>query len=298
MKQIGIFVFAIMLIVPSVVLAQGESEYNSEQLAMRTELFNFLKQEGFMPDIDKDGDIHFKSEGDNFYVSVSKTDNNPMYVTFFKSFNYPEDYSLETILLANKELSLYKGIKIVCFKNSLRIGAELFVRSAEPLKHSFYKLKGIINQVEGDFVDECEKVGNTSMSTSSSASVSEIPFLVTQLEVANTESNGTIIQDYGATIWSYKTKYLKPRITIKPIRSSGTVDVYVKLYKNGVLSTGSSSPSGYSYAAKVNLNGQSSQVISLDGWGSSNSGHWVSGDYRFEIWYGNYCIGSKSFKVN
>lgn len=286
-----------LLIIPSVSLAQSDSEFNSEQLALRSELFNFLKEEGFMPELDSDRDIKFKSEGQSYYIRVSKTDDNPMFVSLFRQFGYPDEYPVETIMMATKSLSLYKGVKVVCFDNAFRIAAELFVRNAEPVKAAFYKLKGIIDSVKSDFLDECEKVGSLSSSFSSNA-ISDIPFIVTKLEVANTDENSNLIQGYGETIWDFNSKYLTPRITIKPFKSSGTYTIYVKLYGGGTLKTGTSSPAGYSYSSKVTISGNSSQVFTLSGWGSSTAGHWSMGEYRFEIWYGDYCIGSKTFYVN
>lgn len=264
MKRLIITLVLGLLILPSISFAQSDSGFNSEQLALRTDLFNFLKEEGFMPELDSDGDIKFKSEGQPYYISVSKTDENPMYVVLFRSFNNPDEYSAETIAMASTKLNFYKGVKVLCFDKSFRIGAELYVRNAEPVKSAFYKLKGIIDSVKSDFLDECKNVGSVS-SSSSSNSISEIPFIITKLEVANTDENSNIIQDYGETIWDYKTKYLTPRITVKPFKSTGTYTIYVKLYKDGSLRTGTSSPSGYSYSSKVTISGNSSQVFTLSG---------------------------------
>lgn len=235
-------------------------------------------------------------EGQPYYISVSKTDENPMYVVLFRQFSNPDEYSAETIAMASTKLNFYKGVKVLCFDKSFRIGAELYVRNAEPVKSAFYKLKGIIDSVKSDFLDECKNVGSVS-SSSSSNSISEIPFIITKLEVANTDENSNIIQDYGETIWDYKTQYLTPRITVKPFKSTGTYKIYVKLYKDGSLRTGTSSPSGYTYSSKVTISGNSSQVFTLPGWGSKSAGFWSMGEYRFEIWYGDYCIGSKTFNV-
>ena len=296
MKRFFITLVLVLLMLPFVSFAQNNSEFNSEQLALRSDLFNFLKEEGFVPELDSDGDIKFKSEGQIYYISVSKANDNPMYVVLYRSFNNPEDYSLETIVMATKKLNFYKAVKVLCYDNSFRIGAEMFVRSAEPVKDAFYKLKEIIDSVKSDFLDECKNVGNIS-SSSVLHTISEIPFIVTKLEVANTDENNKVIQDYGETIWDFKTKYLTPRITIKPFKSAGTYTVYVKLYKNGTLSTGTSSPAGYTYSSKVTVSGNSSQVFTLSGWGSKTAGNWSIGEYRFEIWYGDYCIGSKTFQV-
>lgn len=296
MKRLILTLLIGILISPTMSLAQNDSDFNSEQLALRTDLFNFLKEEGFMPELDSDGDIIFKSEGHPYYISVSKTDENPMYVAFYRLFNNPDEYSAETIAMASTKLNFYKGVKVLCFDKSFRIGAELYVRNAEPVKSTFYRLKAIIDLAKSDFLDECKNVGSVS-SPSSSNSISEIPFIITKLEVANTDENNKIIQDFGESIWDFKTKYLTPRITVKPFKSTGSYTIYVKLYKDGSLKTGTSSPSGYSYSSKVTISGNSSQVFTLSGWGSKTAGHWSTGEYRFEIWYDDYCIGSKTFKV-
>lgn len=294
MRRITITLIIGFFMLPIMLMAQTDSKLNAEQLALRTNLFDFLKEEGFMPEIDTDGDIKFKSEGQSYFIRVSDTDENPMYVVLFRQFNNPDDYSAETVVMATKKLNLYKGIKVLCFDNSFRIGAELFVRNAEPVKAAFYKLKDHLDSVKSEFLDACKEVGAVS---SSLQSITEIPFIITKVEVANTDENGNIIQGYGETIWGFKTKYLKPRITIKPIKSTGTYTVYVKMYKDGSLKTGSTSPKGYSYSNTVTLSDGSSQVSYLSGWGSETAGHWSTGEYRFEIWYNDYCLGSKTFNV-
>ena len=109
--------------------------------------------------------------------------------------------------------------------------------------------------------------------------------------------NMVVIQDKKIkTIWDFKTKYLKPRLSVKPFKS-GTYTVYVKMYKNGTLTTGSNSPTGYSYSDSVTISGTSQHTVYLDGWGSTTAGHWSAGNYRFEVWYDGYCIGSKDFRV-
>ena len=266
-------------------------DYSDEQLALRNEISIFLKEEGFMPEIDSDGDIKFKFEGRSYYVSISSVDENPMYVNLFIPFNNPDDYSADVVVLATKSLNYYKGVKVVCYDNSFKISAELYLRDADLFKESFYKLMSQIDNVCDDFMDECKNVGNAV------ASIAEIPFIITKMEVANVSNDGTIIQDYDKTIYDYKTQYLKPRITIKPYKTSGSYTVYVKLYKDNVLETNNSSPENYTYSTSVSINGSDSQVLHLSGYGSKKSGTWGIGTYRYEVWINDYCIGSKTFKV-
>lgn len=293
MKRVIIMLLLWVAFAPIALKGQDNTEFTNEQLALRNELFNFLKEEGFMPELNSDGDIRFKSEGQLYNFYISKSDKNPMYVALNKSYNNPDDYSVETIVMATKELNMYKGVKVICFDDSFSVRAELYVREAEPVKAVFYKLMDIIDSVVSDFLNECSNVG----SITSSTTISEIPFIVTKMDIANVEVDGNIIQDYGSTIYDYKTKYLKPKIKVKPYKSFGSYTVYVKFYKNGTLSTGSSSPKGYSYKETITLSGSELQEFTLSGWGSKTAGHWTAGEYRFEIWYGDYCIGSKSFTI-
>lgn len=297
MRYLIITLIAGLLVLPATSIAQDETGWDEEQLELRSDLFDFLKEEGFVPELDSDGDIKFKSEGQNYYISVSKTDDNPMYVSFFRIFNYPDEYSIETLVMATMELNRYKGVKVVCFESSFRIAAELFVRNAEPIKSAFYKLKNLIDSVKSDVLDECEKIGPVA-SSGSAISTFDIPFIITDMEVANVDYNGKIIQDYGSTIYDFKTKYLQPRITIRPIKKSGNYTVFVKLYKDNVLQRNTTtSPEDCTFSYTITINGSTSQIVELSGWGSNNAGQWPIGSYRFEIWYNNYCIGSKKFKV-
>ena len=296
MKRFFVLFILGVVLFPMMSFAQ-ENEYTPEQLALRSDIFNFVKQEGFVPEIDPYGDIKFKSEGDVYYIAVSYQDKSPMYVSFYRYFgSYPAEFSRDVVVMATGNLNLYKGIKIICFEDAYRIGADMYVNSAEPIKDAFYRVKSLIKHVESEFYAECANVGT--VGTMGGVTVNEIPFIITKLEVGNTDENQNVIQDFGSTIWDFKTKFLSPRITVKPYTNNGTYKLYVKLYKDGVLKAGSSSPEGYSYTADVTISGRSEQVFTLTGWGSSTAGYWQMGDYRFEIWYGDYCIGSKSFKVN
>ena len=63
-------------------------ELNLAQLRLRGDIKNFIQQEGYMPEIDEDGDIKFKKEGETFYVMVNSSDVSPMYVVLSKSFKF------------------------------------------------------------------------------------------------------------------------------------------------------------------------------------------------------------------
>ncbi len=122
------------------------------------------------------------------------------------------------------------------------------------------------------------------------------PFVIKSVEVRNIDYNGNAITDFGKTIYSYQTKYLQPKLNIT-VNTAGTYTVYTKLYRpNGSLSTGNSSPTGYSFSDTETLSSNTTWWR-LSGWGSNTAGHWSSGQYRWEFWYNGSKIGEKSFTI-
>lgn len=191
-----------------------------------------------------------------------------MFVSFFQEFGYPEEYSRETFLVATRELNFYKGVKVLCFDNAFRITAEMFVRNAEAVKTVFYRLREIIEDLRSDVLDECKKA---SLISSTNSSSSGLPFVVTDVEIANVDYDGNIIQGYGASIYEYATRYLKPRITVDVISGSGNkkYTLYAKLYKDGVLQRNSNvSPENYTFSNDVTI-----------GSDKKNRAFWLGGQY-------------------
>lgn len=274
------------------------ADLTPSQIKLRDEIQAFLKEEGFTPEIDSDGDIRFKKEGNIYYIKINPNDESPMYVSLFSQYIYSEKYDKDIVLLASEKLNKYKGVKVVCHENCFNIQGDMFVVSSEAFKFAFYKIISQIVNTEDDVLEECSNVSSGVTGGQMPSTLSNrIPFLITVMEVANTDKDGGIIQDYGKMIYDFKTQYLQPRITYTPFKSSGTYTVYIRLYKDGVLQAGQSSPKGYTYSHTITISRASNTTYTLPGWGSSTSGIWKEGEYRFEVWYENYCLGSKSFTI-
>lgn len=126
---------------------------------------------------------------------------------------------------------------------------------------------------------------------------SRFPLLINDVKIGNTYSGGNIETTFGGTIYSSQTMYLTPQISYTGMRT-GSINLKVKLFRpNGYLSTGTSSPSGYSFSSDVYVTSGESRTTSLSGWGNSEKGHWKSGNYRIEIWYGSTCLANKTFTI-
>lgn len=125
----------------------------------------------------------------------------------------------------------------------------------------------------------------------------DIPINITKIELANTDDDGNIETSYGGTIYSSRTMYIKPRLTYNGINSGKSITLNVRFYTPGGLSTGTGSPSGFSYSSSLYVSSGSGKTATLSGWGGKAKGHWKSGSYRIEIWYGDVCLKSKSFTI-
>ena len=124
----------------------------------------------------------------------------------------------------------------------------------------------------------------------------KIPMIIDDVEIANTSYGGEIETNYGKTIRSWNTMYLKPRIKCTGL-VPGTKTLKVKWYKpDGSLSQGNSSPWGFSHSSSVNIY-VGEQTCYLSAWGNSTRGYWRAGTYRIEIWYGDVCLKAKTFTI-
>lgn len=125
-----------------------------------------------------------------------------------------------------------------------------------------------------------------------------LPILITDIDIANVYSDGSIETSYGGSIYSSNSMFLQPRITYIGIRSGDNITLYTRLYGiSGTLQTGSSSPSGYTFSSSMTISSGTGNTYVLSGWGGSNKGFWSRGSYRYEIWYGNTCLKAKTFSI-
>ena len=126
--------------------------------------------------------------------------------------------------------------------------------------------------------------------------ISVAPFVIYNVEIGNKYKGGEIETDYGKTIYSYRTMYLTPKIYYKGFKADD-YELKIKLFRpSGYMSTGSSSPYGYSLSGKYSMS-EGSHTKELSGWGNETKGHWESGEYRLEIWYNEKCVFLKLFRI-
>lgn len=280
--------FAACVILHSVVQA---ADLTPEQKKFRSNIIQFLKEEGFSPTIDEDDNsVNFKKEGNLHWIAIAGS--NPFYLEFHRVGLKCNDADRNTLLAAVN----YGNRKVRCAKamlgdSSISFAIEMYCHSPEEFRYVFYKcLKELtsMHKTVSDYYNE----------HSDEVSTSVAPFTISSVYIANTDSKDSVITSYGSKIYSGRTQYLKPKIYMDS-NQLGTYDIYVKFYTPTGLSTSSNadSPVGYSYKDAITVSRTGFQGHELSGWGGSDSGHWKKGDYRFEFYYKDKMIAKKEFTV-
>lgn len=107
----------------------------------KVELYEqFLKEEGYAPKIDEDGDLAFKHEGGLYYVFTNEDDPRYFCLNFpgFWSIDSPEELQ-KALLVANDVTRGTKVVKITINsgRSNTSAGAEIFVEEPEDFKPIF-----------------------------------------------------------------------------------------------------------------------------------------------------------------
>lgn len=144
------------------------------------------------------------------------------------------------------------------------------------------KLKGEISTVK----NEISSISNT------------FPFKISKIEMANTDKDNKIINNYGNRLYANDIRYLKPKIYYTGYTNLKSIIVNYKIINpNGLISINSSISTQYT-GSGTNINiYQGSNNVNLNGWGNATSSSYISGTYRIEIWYNDFCLGVKNFTI-
>ena len=157
------------------------------------------------------------------------------------------------------------------------------------------RLEETIQQKNNEIVQLESAIGRLESSISSVGTY--YPLIIEKIEIGNTDYDSNIQTDYGNIIYSSQTMYLKPKIYYTGL-VSGDMVLKVKWFTpNGELSTGNSSPPGFSQSDEYYIYSGEDNTKVLRGWGSKSKGHWKSGTYRIEVWYKDACLKAKTFKI-
>lgn len=164
--------------------------------------------------------------------------------------------------------------------------SKMFFKPTTPPQISYYSLKYTTIFVPIQALESYQNANGWS-----NYSCYGIPFIITDCSVENLD------KDYNTLPFNASnSQYLRPTISYDCL-NSGSYDLYVKVYNSyGSLSTGTTSPSGYSYVNNLTIE-KGNDSVALGKWGNSSSGHWRSGTLRYEFYIDGNCIYTHYFTL-
>ena len=132
----------------------AQKNLNSQQQQLRTSIMNFLRNDGYAPQIDEDGDISFKKEGSAYFVIIGENNESPMFVSLSKLFPYGDGVTKGAILPYVAEINRYKMGKILIRDSYFEIRCELFLTSSSAFTSIFDKMMVVIDEARGELVNK------------------------------------------------------------------------------------------------------------------------------------------------
>lgn len=123
-------------------------------------VYKFLSEEGFRPQIDQDGDIVFKAEGDTYVICFSENDSD--FMTIRKYLNIDPGQDISVYKLAHDITSNYKVGKCIIIGDD-ELTLLLAVETLEDMtnfRKNFERYLTIIKEMEGDFAEGYDKLNS------------------------------------------------------------------------------------------------------------------------------------------
>ena len=126
-KRLGLL--SLIVLVSSLFSMVSAAELDSKQLAFRSEVMSFLREEGFSPRIDtSDESVEFKKEGSKYWIYIGE--GSPYYITVQRAgISVDDDEKASALLAANECNAVHKAAKVyVASNNSVCFVVESFTR--------------------------------------------------------------------------------------------------------------------------------------------------------------------------
>jgi hypothetical protein len=138
---------------------QGQSPSTAEAVSpekarLQSMYMDYLRQEGYGPSIDSDGDILFKAEGHSYYIIVTDDD-----LEFFQIL-YPNIWKIESEqerrkagIAASHATRRTKTARVYLNSdgNNVSISAELFLEKPEDFKLFFSRMLRVLTTASSEF---------------------------------------------------------------------------------------------------------------------------------------------------
>ena len=156
MKRSIYLFFVLIFIMPLSAFSQDDAQIKKE---LQESYVSFLREEGFTPTVDSDGDVKFKYEGDIFYCCPSSDKK------IFKIMRVLTDDNKSAfnklLMTSNKTMKDYNRIRITVYKNedncTVVFRVDNLIVENDDYKKIFYRNLKVIQNAIKSFKEEYSK---------------------------------------------------------------------------------------------------------------------------------------------
>jgi hypothetical protein len=136
----------------------------------------FLREEGFRPDVDDDGDIAFKFEGRRFYIVISENDPSYFHLLFPNVWKIESAEELSQALLHANDVS--RSMKVVKLhvnaqRTYINAAAEMLYSEIAHLQPHFLRTLSMLQSAAREFADSMRKSNQPTSDNLSNGMVQE-----------------------------------------------------------------------------------------------------------------------------
>jgi hypothetical protein len=121
---------------------------------------NYLKQQGYVPEVDEDGDIKFKYEGKTYYIIVDEDDPEffqIVYPYFWEMESSAELQKAKSVISSVNRTTKVAKIYLTRDEDDASISGEVFLKKPEDFKEIFSRLLSAMNLIREEFREEMNK---------------------------------------------------------------------------------------------------------------------------------------------
>jgi hypothetical protein len=126
---------------------QSNTQLQSKE-ALQLMYINYLRREGYLPEIDSDGDIRFKKEGQTYLIDVRAQVEDSQYlrILFPNFWSIDNDIErLEVLAVADYVNSDIKVVKLYTVKDHVWATVEIFISNQEDFKDIFSRIMSVLS---------------------------------------------------------------------------------------------------------------------------------------------------------